>query len=117
MTDITAPDPAKAIEALAAQVAAIAASRHDVVLDAIHSVEAKQSEMESHLLRIEGIATDALAVGKQTNGRVTMLELWRAEMKGIAQGSGGAGRLLLYILSAAAAFGSVVAFVMKLLER
>jgi hypothetical protein len=57
----------------------------------------------------------------KTNGRVTALEaeigqfdLWRAELKGIAQGAGGTGRLLFYVLSSGAAAGSTLVVLLTL---
>src|SRR4051812_44101084 len=51
----------------------------------------------------------------KTNGRVTSLEervgkfdLWKAELKGIAQGAGGTGRLMFYVISSGAAAGSII---------
>ena len=45
---------------------------------------------------------------ERTNGRVSRLELWQAELRGIAQGSGGTGRLFAYILAAGASAGTIV---------
>ena len=51
----------------------------------------------------------------KTNGRVTQIELWKAETKGIAQGVGGTGRLLFYMLSASAGTGTIIVTAMKIL--
>ena len=104
-----------AAAAVAAQVDIV--HRLDNVQSAIAQVHVTQSETRADLLRIEIIAREARDQAKATNGRVNVLELWRAELKGIAQGSGGTGRLLLYMLSAAAGTGTIIVTAMKILER
>lgn len=75
-----------------------------------------QAETRSDVLRVEVIATEARDQSKLTNGRVTKHDLLFAEMKGIAQGAGGTGRLLFYMLSAAAGTSTIVVAAMKVLE-
>jgi len=74
-------------------------------------------DIRADLARIERIAKDAHDQVKETNGQVTTLRLWKAEVKGIAQGAGGAGRLGLYMLGAASSTGGIVVIAMKILER
>lgn len=100
----------------------LAITQHADVLKVLDRVEAEQqrqtiaqAEMRGDLRRVEALATEAVvqvkeavAQAKVTNGKVGSLELWRAEMKGIAQGAGGTGRMLFYMLSAGGVAASVL---------
>lgn len=75
------------------------------------------------LQRIETIAREGRDQAVKTNGRVTALEswvvtmkVWQGELRGIAQGSGGTGRLFVYVLTSAAATGGIITAAMKILE-
>lgn len=69
--------------------------------------------VKADVARVEVVATEARDQSRKTNGRVTVLELWKAEVKGISQGVGGAGRLLLYMLGAAATTSGLIVTLMK----
>lgn len=72
------------------------------------AIIATQIDVRKDLQRIEATGLRVQAQAEKTNGRVTLIELWRSELKGIAQGAGGTGRLLFYMLSSAAAAGTIV---------
>lgn len=87
------------------------------VMHRLDELRTGQMEARADLQRIEIIAREARDQARATNGRVTQIELWRAEVKGVAQGAGGTGRLLFYMLSAAAGSGTIIVTAMKVLER
>ena len=102
---------------------AVSISQADIVhrLDDLRTGMAQmataQTETRADIARVELIAREGRDQAKVTNGRVTQIDLWRAEMKGVAQGAGGTGRLLLYMLSAAAGTGTIIVTAMKVLEQ
>ncbi len=94
-----------------------AAARSEAILTRLDDIKGAQLvaaaamiDVRNDLVRIEGHV-------ERTNGRVTLLELWRAEMRGISQGVGGTGRLFLYMLGAASSAGGLIVVALKLLER
>lgn len=79
--------------------------------DQLASLDRRNTES---MARIEAQTT-------KTNGRVTALEqevtkfqLWKAEVRGIAQGAGGTGRLLVYMLTSGAAAGSILGILLNI---
>ena len=88
----------------------------DEVMRILEALRIGQVVARTDIARVEVIAREARDQAKATNGRVASLEIWRAELRGIAQGSGGTGRLFVYILTSAAATGGIVTAAMKILE-
>ena len=94
-----------------------ALARNDAIITRLDDIKSAQLvaaattiDMRADLVRIE-------AHVERTNGRVTLLELWRAEMRGISQGVGGTGRLFFYMLGAASSAGGLIVVALKILER
>lgn len=104
---------------------AVAARREalDAVMtaaDVVRRLDALRSGQDAALgeiARVAVIATETRDQAVRTNGRVTQLELWQAELRGIAQGSGGSARLLMYLIGTAASTAALLGFAMRLLER
>ena len=85
-----------------AQAASVALRAAEAIADVARQLaEANTREILTRLDRIEAQVT-------KINGRVSSHDLLFAEMKGIAQGAGGTGRLLMYMLSAAAGTGTIL---------
>lgn len=110
--------------AAARQVAELALSQHKDVLAGFGELRQDmaaqrivQVEMRADLRRIEALAVTTAAQATLTNGHITKLNLWRAEMKGVAQGAGGTGRLMLYMLTAGAAATAITAGLLTLASR
>lgn len=131
MPDTDKRDLVPSLESLAREVAAVTQTQHADVLSAINEVkqdvkhiEAVASEALSIARKTDAVAanaltvaTDSLVQARLTNGHVTALRLWQAEVRGIAQGSGGMGRLLAMLLASAAATGGIITTTIMVLDK
>ena len=110
----SSPEDAQDVLAEAARtLAMLSQSQHSAVLKNIEDVKQVQSEMRSDLRRIE------TQVGI-TNGQVGELRLWRAsltgELKGLAAGAGGTGRLLFALIAAVGTTAGVLFGLMQFVK-
>lgn len=80
----------------------------DAVRTTQQEIALQQQVIASGVARVEVIAVGARDQARTTNGRVSALELWRAELKGIGRGSGNVGQLLLYLLAATGTISTIV---------
>ena len=87
-----------------------------VSLDAIRAQMASDARRQADFnVRVSADLHEIKEQTTKTNGRVSQIELWKAEVNGISQGVGGTGRLLLYMLSASAGTGTIIVTAMKIL--
>ena len=110
-------DAADARRSAEAAVSAVSDIMHrlDELRVAATQIAVTQAETRADIARVEVIAREGRDQSKITNGRVTVLELWKAEAQGIAQGAGGVGRLILYMLGAATSTAGLITVAMKVL--
>ena len=113
-----ARDLAKKASAAAATatdaLAAVTFTQHADVLHAIGGIELRLDAQDGDLREIKRHV-------KETNGRVTAIELWKANLtgkfEGLAQGAGGTGRLILSLLGAASLLVGMVLTAVSLATR
>ncbi len=96
-------------------IADLTLAQHAAVMDAVDEIRhtlstvvIEQIDQRNDIKNLTTLTTEGVAQAKKTNGRVTTLELWRAELGGIAQGAGGSGRLLLYLFATAASSAAII---------
>lgn len=91
--------------------------RNDAIIARLDDIKGTQLVAAAAMIDVRNDLGRIEAHVERTNGRVTLLELWRAEMRGISQGVGGTGRLFFYMLGAASSAGGLIVIAMKILER